>query len=100
MFMGNSPEGLPSDRDMKNRAIHSMGLGLGSVFLGLIACAAGADLYAAGDAPPPACTSCHEQGEKLAKSAHAALPCNPCHEPHEKVPPPANTPKPVCGTCH
>src|ERR1039457_3735222 len=100
MFMGNSPEGLPSDRRMKNRAIHSMGFGLGSVLLGLITCAAGADLYAAGDAALPACTSCHEQGEKLAKSAHASLTCDTCHESHEKVPHPANIPKPVCGTCH
>ena len=85
---------------MQNRAIQSMGLGLGSVFLGLITCAAGADLYAAGDAAPPACTFCHEQGQKLAKSAHAALTCDTCHESHEKVPHPANIPKPVCATCH
>jgi cytochrome b subunit of formate dehydrogenase len=85
---------------MQNRAIHSLGLGLGSVFLGLITCAAGANLYAAGDAVPPACTSCHEEGQKLAKSAHAALTCDTCHESHEKVPHPANIPKPVCGTCH
>src|ERR1035441_8625669 len=92
MFMGSSPEGLPSDRHMQNRAIQSMGLGLGSVFLGLITCAAGADLYAAGDAAPPGCTFCHEQGQKLAKSAHAALTCDTCHESHEKVPHPANIP--------
>src|ERR1035438_257310 len=100
MSMGNSPEGPPSDRRMKNRAIHSMGLGLGSVFLGLMTCAAGANLYAAGDAAPPACPSCHDEGQKLAKSAHAALTCDTCHESHEKFPHPANIPKPVCGTCH
>jgi cytochrome b subunit of formate dehydrogenase len=69
------------------------------VFLGLIASAAGAYLYAAGAAPPE-CTSCHEQGQKLAKSAHAALTCDTCHESHEKVPHPANIPKPACTTCH
>jgi cytochrome b subunit of formate dehydrogenase len=85
---------------MKNRASHSLGLGLGSVLLGLFAGVACADLYAAGDAAPPECTSCHEQGQKLAKSAHAALTCDTCHESHEKVPHPASIPKPVCGTCH
>src|SRR5450759_5938723 len=85
---------------MKNRAFTSLGLRLGSVFLGLITGVAGAGLYAAGDAAAPACTSCHEEGQKLAKSAHAALTCDTCHESHEKVPHPANIPKPVCGTCH
>jgi len=58
-----------------------------------------ASLYAAGD-PPADCTSCHEQGQKLAKSAHAGLTCDTCHESHEKYPHPANIPKPVCATCH
>jgi cytochrome b subunit of formate dehydrogenase len=83
---------------MQNRAPTSWGLRLGSVFLGLITGVAGADLYAA--AAAPACTSCHEQGEKLAKSAHAALTCDTCHESHEKVPHPANIPKPACIACH
>ncbi len=85
---------------MRNRAFHSMGLRLGSVFLGLLAGAASAPLYAAAEASPPECTSCHEQGQKLAKSAHAALTCDTCHESHEKVPHPANIPKPVCAACH
>jgi cytochrome b subunit of formate dehydrogenase len=85
---------------MQNRALTSLGLRLGSVFLGLITGIAGADLYAAGDAAAPACTSCHEQGQKLAKSAHAALTCDTCHESHEKVPHPANIPKPTCIACH
>jgi cytochrome b subunit of formate dehydrogenase len=87
---------------MTNRAFHYLGLGLGSVFLGLLCGAAGADLYAADGAAAAAgeCTSCHEQGQKLAKSAHAGLSCDTCHESHEKVPHPANIPKPVCGTCH
>jgi cytochrome b subunit of formate dehydrogenase len=76
-----------------------LGLRLGSVFLGLITGVAGADLYA-GDAAAPVCTSCHEQGQKLAKSAHAALTCDTCHESHEKVPHPANIPKPACIACH
>jgi cytochrome b subunit of formate dehydrogenase len=84
---------------MQNRAFYSLGLRLGSVFLGLLAGAGGANLYAASDAAP-ACTSCHEQGQKLAKSAHAALSCDTCHESHEKVPHPANIPKPACLTCH
>jgi len=84
---------------MQSLASTSLGLRLGSVFLGLIASAAGAYLYAAGAAPPE-CTSCHEQGQKLAKSAHAALTCDTCHESHEKVPHPANIPKPACTTCH
>lgn len=84
---------------MKNRAFTSLGLRLGSVFLGLITGVAGADLYA-GDAAAPVCTSCHEQGQKLAKSAHAALTCDTCHESHEKVPHPANIPKPACIACH
>ena len=86
---------------MKNRAFYTLGLRLGSMFLGLLAVVAGADLYAAGNAAAPVCTSCHEQqGQKLAKSAHAELTCDTCHESHEKVPHPANIPKPVCSTCH
>ena len=59
--------------------------------LGLFAGVAGANLYAAGDAAPE-CTSCHEQGQKLAKSAHAALACDTCHESHEKFPTPRISP--------
>src|ERR1019366_6311854 len=99
MSMDSSPAGLPWEPSrMQNRAPTSWGLRLGSVFLGLITGVAGADLYAA--AAAPACTSCHEQGEKLAKSAHAALTCDTCHESHEKVPHPANIPKPACIACH
>src|SRR5664279_2176460 len=85
---------------MKNRAFYSLGLGLGSLlirgFIGLVAIGAGANLHAAA----PECASCHEQGQKLAKSAHADLTCDTCHESHDKVPHPANIPKPVCVTCH
>jgi cytochrome b subunit of formate dehydrogenase len=72
---------------------------LGSALLGLFLGAAGARLQAA-DAPPADCTSCHDQGQKLAKSAHAGLSCDTCHESHEKYPHPANIPKPDCTTCH
>ncbi len=84
---------------MLNRAIPFLGLTLGSALIGLILGAAGADLHAAENAPAE-CTTCHDQGQKLAKSAHAGLPCDTCHESHEKFPHPANIPKPVCGTCH
>lgn len=46
------------------------------------------------------CASCHDQSQKLAKSAHAALTCDTCHDSHEKYPHPENAQKPVCGTCH
>ena len=86
---------------MKNRALTSLGLGLGSVLIGLFAGVTGANLYAAGDAAPPECITCHEQqGQKLAKSAHTGLTCDTCHESHEKVPHPAKIPKPACLTCH
>jgi len=85
---------------MSNRAFTSIGLRLGSALLGLLVGAAGADLHAAEEAPAAECSSCHDQGQKLAKSAHAGLPCDTCHESHEKFPHAANIPKPVCTTCH
>src|SRR6476660_4224540 len=100
MSTGSLSEDPPWEPDrMMNRAFSSLGLGLGSVFIGLFAGVTGADLYAADNAVPE-CTSCHEQGQKLAKRAHADLTCDTCHESHEKVPRPANIPKPVCLTCH
>jgi cytochrome b subunit of formate dehydrogenase len=69
-----------------------------SVLLGILFWAAGASLYAAN--APVECTTCHEQGQKLAKSAHAALTCDTCHESHEQFPHKADIPKPVCTTCH
>ncbi|HXK07324.1 MAG TPA: cytochrome b/b6 domain-containing protein [Verrucomicrobiae bacterium] len=74
---------------MRNRASHSLVLGLGSLFLVAAASAWAAD-----------CTECHEQGRKLAKSAHASLTCDTCHESHDKYPHPANIAKPACVTCH
>jgi cytochrome b subunit of formate dehydrogenase len=84
---------------MMNRAFHSAGLRPGSVVLGLFAALAFATLSAAGAAAPE-CTSCHEQGGKLAHSAHSALTCDTCHEKHGQYPHPANVPKPLCVNCH
>jgi cytochrome b subunit of formate dehydrogenase len=83
---------------MTNRAINCWALKLGSALLGLIAATAGNALMAA--EPPAECTSCHEQGAKLAKSAHAALTCDTCHEKHEKFPHAAGIEKPACVSCH
>ena len=46
------------------------------------------------------CTSCHEQGQKVAKSAHAAVACATCHVKHENFPHPEGVPKPACTGCH
>lgn len=46
------------------------------------------------------CSSCHDQGNKLAASAHADLSCGSCHERHEAYPHPAGVPKPACSQCH
>jgi cytochrome b subunit of formate dehydrogenase len=80
------------------RAVHP--LWVGAALLGLLLGAPGARLEAAGDAPAVECASCHEQAQKLEKSAHTGLPCETCHESHERYPHPANIPKPVCTTCH
>ena len=82
-----------------NRAIQKLGLMLGSALLTSILGSAGAPLFAA-DAPKAECTSCHDQGQKLEKSAHTGLSCDTCHERHEQYPHPANVPKPACVTCH
>jgi cytochrome b subunit of formate dehydrogenase len=79
--------------------IRRSGLRLGSAVLGLFLGVAVANVWAA-DPPKQECTSCHEQGQKLEKSAHTGLPCDTCHESHENYPHPANVPKPVCTTCH
>jgi cytochrome b subunit of formate dehydrogenase len=85
---------------MLNRALSSTGRRLGSAWIGLLLGAACAHPLAAANAPGAACTTCHDQGQKLEKSAHAGLPCDTCHESHEKYPHPAGIAKPVCGTCH
>jgi len=71
---------------------------LGSALVCVLLGAAGTNLYA--DKAPLACSSCHDQAQKLAKSAHTGLTCDTCHEQHEQYPHPAGVPKPVCTTCH
>jgi len=85
---------------MLNRALSSTGRRPGSAWIGLLLGAALANPLAAASATSGPCSACHEQGQKLAKSAHAGLPCDTCHESHEKYPHPAGIPKPVCATCH
>jgi len=85
---------------MLNRALSSTGRRLGSVWIGLLLGAALANPLAAATAPGAACSTCHDQGQKLEKSAHTGLPCDTCHESHEKYPHPAGIAKPVCGSCH
>ena len=46
------------------------------------------------------CAGCHDKGQKMAGTAHAALACSQCHQKHEDYPHPANIAKPVCGSCH
>ena len=85
---------------MLNRANASLARRLGSLLFGLLLGAACAHLQAADPAPPAECATCHDQAQKLEKSAHAGLPCETCHESHDQYPHPANIPKPVCVTCH
>ena len=85
---------------MLNRALSPTGRRLGSAWIGLLVGAALANPLAAANAPSAACSACHDQGQKLEKSAHAGLPCDTCHESHEKYPHPAGIAKPVCGSCH
>jgi cytochrome b subunit of formate dehydrogenase len=83
---------------MTNRTL--VGLRCGSVLLGLLVWAGAGTLAAAEKAKPAECTSCHDQGQKLEKSAHTGLACDTCHESHEKYPHPAGIAKPDCATCH
>jgi cytochrome b subunit of formate dehydrogenase len=85
---------------MLNRALSSTGRRLGSRWIGLLLGAACANLLAAANSSGGACSTCHDQGQKLEKSAHAGLPCDTCHESHEKYPHPAGIAKPVCAACH
>ena len=85
---------------MLNRAQFAIGLKLGSTLMGLFLGVAGAGLQAADKEAPADCSSCHEQAQKLVKSAHTGLTCDTCHESHEKYPHPAGIAKPSCTTCH
>jgi len=51
-------------------------------------------------ARPLDCAGCHDQAQKLAKSAHAELACDSCHESHDTYPHKAGIPKPQCDACH
>jgi cytochrome b subunit of formate dehydrogenase len=62
----------------------------------LVLCAAAALSARAEDG----CNACHDQGQKLAKSAHSSLACSTCHVKHDEYPHPAKVPKPVCTDCH
>jgi cytochrome b subunit of formate dehydrogenase len=85
---------------MTNRALIRIGPTLGSLLIALLFGAAGANLYAAEAAAPVDCSACHDQGQKLAKSAHADLPCETCHENYVAATHPAGITKPACGSCH
>ncbi len=85
---------------MTNRAPIHFSQSLGSALLGFLLLGVFGGPLRAADSAPADCTSCHDQGQKLAKSAHAALTCDTCHESHEKYPHPADVPKPVCTSCH
>ncbi len=47
-----------------------------------------------------ACSSCHDVGPKVEKSAHASVSCATCHLKHEEYPHPEGIAKPVCASCH
>ena len=79
------------------RAIPRVGLKPGIALLALVFGAAGGRLAAA---PALDCAGCHDQAQKLAKSAHAGLACDTCHESHDEYPHKAGIPKPQCATCH
>jgi cytochrome b subunit of formate dehydrogenase len=84
---------------MMNRALQGIGHTLGSALLALFLGAAGANLQA-GEAPAVDCASCHDQGAKVAKSAHAALPCATCHTNYVAATHPVGITKPACQSCH
>jgi cytochrome b subunit of formate dehydrogenase len=83
---------------MTNRAPQRAGMKLGSALVLFLLGAAGA-AYAA-PAQTPDCTTCHDQGPKVAKSAHASLTCDTCHENYNPATHPAGITKPACATCH
>jgi cytochrome b subunit of formate dehydrogenase len=46
------------------------------------------------------CVSCHDQGQKVAASAHAGVGCKGCHAAQTDYPHSGKAPKPACATCH
>ncbi len=79
------------------RAIPRVGARPGIALLAIVFWAAAGRLVAA---PPLNCASCHDQAQKLPKSAHAGLTCDTCHESHDIYPHKAGIPKPQCANCH
>ena len=72
------------------------GVGVRSLVLLVVVCAAAVLPGFAEET----CTGCHDQGQKLAKSAHASLACGSCHVKHDEFPHAAKIPKPICTDCH
>jgi cytochrome b subunit of formate dehydrogenase len=68
----------------------------GAVYLAFVAML----VVAARCAAAAGCAECHDQAQKIAKSAHAALDCATCHSGHEQSPHPAGIAKPACESCH
>jgi cytochrome b subunit of formate dehydrogenase len=82
-----------------SRAQLSIRLRLGSALL----CLFSIQGTAAGATKPETatdCSSCHDQAQKLQKSAHVELTCDICHEKHDQYPHPTGIAKPACNTCH
>ncbi|HBY63379.1 MAG TPA: hypothetical protein DEH78_26445 [Solibacterales bacterium] len=46
------------------------------------------------------CSTCHDQGQKVKDSAHAAVACLSCHAKHDKYPHPEGIAKTGCASCH
>jgi cytochrome b subunit of formate dehydrogenase/DnaJ-class molecular chaperone len=78
---------------MTNRASMRIGVTFVSALLGLW-------LGANASAATVDCSACHDQGQKLAKSAHAGLTCDTCHDGYNAATHPAGITKPDCATCH
>jgi cytochrome b subunit of formate dehydrogenase len=78
---------------MTNRASIRVGVTLGAALLGLL-------LGGNASAAAVDCTACHDQGQKLAKSAHAGLTCDTCHDGYNAATHPEGITKPACATCH
>jgi hypothetical protein len=53
-----------------------------------------------GSANPVDCSGCHDNGQKLAKSAHAGVACATCHTGYNADTHPAGITKPACTSCH
>ena len=91
--MHRRPEGVPI-------RVGKIEMGYGALVL---FCAAGLAFQTWAAQPEKAgvdCSSCHEEGKTVAKSAHAPVGCAECHLKREQYPHPADAPKPDCAACH